>query len=41
MYYSPTVISLIEVVLVLVSALLGIAAYVTIAEIKSMASMQR
>jgi|tagenome__1003787_1003787.scaffolds.fasta_scaffold20252544_1 hypothetical protein len=41
MYYSPIVISLIEGVLVLVPALLGIAAYVTIAEIKSMASMQR
>jgi len=40
MYYSPTVISLIEVVLVLVPALLGIA-YVTIAERKTMASMQR
>jgi len=41
MYYSPTVISLIEVVLVLVSALLGIAAYVTITERKTMANMQR
>jgi hypothetical protein len=41
MYYSLIVISLTEVVLVFVPALLGIAAYVTIAEIKSMASMQR
>lgn len=40
MYYSPTIISLIEVVLVLVPALIGIA-YVTIAERKTMASMQR
>ncbi len=40
MYYSPTAISLIEVVLVLVPALLGVA-YVTIAERKTMASMQR
>jgi len=40
MYYSPTIISLIEVVLVLVPALVGIA-YVTIAERKTMASMQR
>jgi len=39
MYYS-IIISLIEVVLVLVPALLGIA-YVTIAERKTMASMQR
>ena len=37
---SPTIISLIEVVLVLVPALIGIA-YVTIAERKTMASMQR
>jgi hypothetical protein len=34
MYYSPTIISLIEVVLVLVPALVGIA-YVTIAERKT------
>ena len=40
MYYSPTVISLIEVVLVLVPALL-VVAYVTVAERKTMASMQR
>lgn len=40
MSYSPTIISLIEVVLVLVPALVGIA-YVTIAERKTMASMQR
>ena len=40
MYYYPTIISLIEVVLVLVPALVGIA-YVTIAERKTMASMQR
>lgn len=40
MYYSPTIISLIEVVLVLVPALVGVA-YVTIAERKTMASMQR
>src|ERR1041384_2467263 len=40
MYYSPTIISLIEVILVLVPALLGVA-YVTIAERKTMASMQR
>ena len=40
MYYSPTVISLIEVVLVLVPALLGIAAYVTITERKTMANMR-
>ena len=40
MYYSLTIISLIEVVLVLVPALVGIA-YVTIAERKTMASMQR
>ena len=40
MSYSPTIISLIEVVLVLVHALIGIA-YVTIAERKTMASMQR
>ena len=40
MYYSITLISLMEVVLVLVPALVGIA-YVTIAERKTMASMQR
>jgi len=40
MSYSPTIISLIEVVLVLVPALIGIA-YVTVAERKTMASMQR
>ena len=40
MYYTFTVISIIEVVLVLVPALVGIA-YVTIAERKTMASMQR
>jgi len=40
MYYSLTIISLIEVVLVLVPALVGIA-YVTVAERKTMASMQR
>lgn len=40
MSYSPTLISLIEVVLVLVPALLGVA-YVTVAERKTMASMQR
>ena len=40
MYYSPTIISLIEVVLVLVPALVGVA-YVTIAERKTMGSMQR
>ncbi len=40
MYYSITLISLIEVVLVLVPALVGIA-YVTVAERKTMASMQR
>ena len=40
MSYSPTIISLIEVVLVLVPALIGIV-YVTIAERKTMASMQR
>lgn len=40
MYYTPTVISLIEVVLVLVPALLAVA-YVTVAERKTMASMQR
>jgi hypothetical protein len=40
MYYSPIVISLIEGVLVLVPALLGIAAYVTITERKTMANMR-
>ena len=40
MIYFPTIISLIEVVLVLVPALLAVA-YVTVAERKTMASMQR
>jgi len=40
MIYIPTIISLIEVLLVLVPALLGVA-YVTVAERKTMASMQR
>lgn len=40
MLYIPTVISLLEVLLVLVPALLGVA-YVTVAERKTMASMQR
>jgi NADH-ubiquinone oxidoreductase chain 1 len=40
MFYTPTIISLIEVVLVLVPALLAVA-YVTVAERKTMASMQR
>src|SRR6478736_6641404 len=40
MFYFPTIISLIEFVLFLFSALIGIA-YVTIAERKTMASMQR
>jgi NADH-ubiquinone oxidoreductase chain 1 len=40
MLYSPTLISLIEVILVLVPALLAVA-YVTVAERKTMASMQR
>src|SRR5205809_7842636 len=41
MYYnSPTVISIIEVLLILVPALLAVA-YVTVAERKTMASMQR
>ena len=40
MYYSPTIISLLEVIFVLVPALVGVA-YVTIAERKTMASMQR
>jgi NADH-ubiquinone oxidoreductase chain 1 len=40
MIYFPTLISLIEVLLVLVPALLAVA-YVTVAERKTMASMQR
>ena len=40
MYYSHTIISLLEVVLVLVPSLIAIA-YVTVAERKTMASMQR
>jgi NADH-ubiquinone oxidoreductase chain 1 len=40
MIYAPTLISIIEVVLVLVPALLAVA-YVTVAERKTMASMQR
>jgi len=40
MYYSPTVVSIIEVLLVLVPTLLAVA-YVTVAERKTMASMQR
>src|SRR6516164_10137741 len=40
MIYFPTLISLIEVILVLVPALLAVA-YVTVAERKTMASMQR
>ncbi len=40
MYYTPTLISLIEVIFVLVPALLAVA-YVTVAERKTMASMQR
>jgi NADH-ubiquinone oxidoreductase chain 1 len=40
MLYIPTVVSIIEVVLVLVPALLAVA-YVTVAERKTMASMQR
>src|SRR3979409_170866 len=40
MIYFPTIISLIEVVLVLVPALLSVA-FVTVAERKTMASMQR
>lgn len=40
MLYLPTVVSLIEVVLILVPALLAVA-YVTVAERKTMASMQR
>src|SRR5881628_2539972 len=38
--YIPTLISIIEVILVLVPVLLGVA-YVTVAERKTMASMQR
>lgn len=41
MYYNnPTIISIIEVLLILVPALLAVA-YVTVAERKTMASMQR
>jgi len=40
MIYAPTLISIIEVLLVLVPVLLGVA-YVTVAERKTMASMQR
>jgi len=40
MYYSQTIISIIEVLMVLVPALLAVA-YVTVAERKTMASMQR
>jgi NADH-ubiquinone oxidoreductase chain 1 len=40
MIYTPTLISIIEVLLVLVPVLLGVA-YVTVAERKTMASMQR
>ena len=40
MIYFPTLISIIEVILVLVPALLAVA-YVTVAERKTMASMQR
>ena len=40
MFNIPTIISLFEVVLVLVPALLAVA-YVTVAERKTMASMQR
>jgi NADH-ubiquinone oxidoreductase chain 1 len=40
MYYIPTIISIIEVLLILVPALLSVA-YVTVAERKTMASMQR
>ena len=40
MYYSPTVVSIIEVLFVLVPTLLAVA-YVTVAERKTMASMQR
>jgi NADH-ubiquinone oxidoreductase chain 1 len=40
MKYIPTIISILEVILILVPALLGVA-YVTVAERKTMASMQR
>jgi len=40
MFYAPTLISILEVVLVMVPALLSVA-YVTVAERKTMASMQR
>ena len=40
MIYTPTIISILEVVLILVPALLAVA-YVTVAERKTMASMQR
>jgi NADH-ubiquinone oxidoreductase chain 1 len=40
MLYIPTVISIVEVLLVIVPALLSVA-YVTVAERKTMASMQR
>src|SRR6185369_15330940 len=40
MIYAPTLISIIEVLLILVPALLAVA-YVTVAERKTMASMQR
>jgi len=40
MLYFPTIISILEVILVLVPALLAVA-YVTVAERKTMASMQR
>src|SRR5579871_6526014 len=40
MYYNITIISIIEVILVLVPALLAVV-YVTVAERKTMASMQR
>ena len=39
-YLSPTLISIVEVLLVIVPALLSVA-YVTVAERKTMASMQR
>jgi NADH-ubiquinone oxidoreductase chain 1 len=40
MLYIPTLISIIEVLLIIVPALLSVA-YVTVAERKTMASMQR
>lgn len=40
LYLSPTLISIVEVLLVIVPALLSVA-YVTVAERKTMASMQR